>query len=150
NMYCSACGTKFGEDARFCYACGNPRPDTTATAPTMSPKRVLDLTLDQQSWIEDHKKSKGIAALLALLLTGAANLYAGQTGVGIFFLLVEFLIFLPLMSLGLGFILHFGLAVIALAIAVRGIDKHNASLYTDVLSKDVPKDSAPVRIVRAG
>ncbi|MBI4527985.1 MAG: zinc ribbon domain-containing protein [Deltaproteobacteria bacterium] len=44
-MYCSGCGTKVAQDARFCHACGKPLSDTTASGPTMPPEKVADLTV---------------------------------------------------------------------------------------------------------
>jgi TM2 domain-containing membrane protein YozV len=129
-MFCSSCGSENIESAGFCQHCGK---SLGQTEPTHSlPRRVADLTIDQQAWIESHKKNKMVATLLALLLTGAANLYAGQTGLGFTLLLLDLVVFFPLMLFGVGFILHFVVAIIALISAAKAIDRYNAELYTKV------------------
>jgi hypothetical protein len=147
-VYCSSCGAANVETAAFCQQCGSPL--SKAPSPSNRSPRLADLTLDQQAWIESHKKGKGTAVLLAILATGAANLYAGQLVTGIALLLIDVVIFVPLMFIGVGFVLHLILSIIALVIAFKGIDLSNAALYTKLPLETAPVDRGPSSNVDGG
>lgn len=51
-----------------------------------------------------RRKDAGVAALLSFFLPGAGQLYNGQTGKGVAFLLVSLFVNLPLMLVGIGFV----------------------------------------------
>lgn len=73
-------------------------------------------------------KSPGIAVLLSFLWLGAGNLYAGQTGLGVALIIINF----PLAILGLtifGLIIAFPiwlvLAIVGMALAAQGAKEFN-------------------------
>ena len=129
-MFCSSCGQQLVEGVRFCQSCG--RSTSGIELKQSSARTISQLTLAQQEWIESRKKSKGIAVLLALLLTGAANIYAGDVVAGVIVVLIDLFIFVPLMFLGIGFVLHFIFASVGLASALGSVDRYNAALYLQV------------------
>jgi len=65
---CPACGNEVSKNAQFCPKCGEPFTVSRASR--------------QRLW------SPGIAALLSLLIPGAGQIYKGQVGAGIIWLII--------------------------------------------------------------
>ncbi len=83
-MYCKNCGAEIDEKAEICPKCGvrvKPIPVTT------------------------DKKSSGIAAIASFFIPGLGQIYNGQIGKGIMYIIIG-IIFALLMIVLIGFILY--------------------------------------------
>jgi TM2 domain-containing membrane protein YozV len=83
-MYCKNCGAEIDEKAEICPKCGvrvKPAPVTT------------------------EKKSSGIAAIASFFIPGLGQIYNGEIGKGIIFIICG-IIFALLMFVLIGFILY--------------------------------------------
>lgn len=83
NLFCKNCGQEIDEKAEICPKCGvrvKPLPVTT------------------------EKKSSGLAAIASFLIPGLGQIYNGQIGKGIMFMIIG-IIFALLMFVLIGFIL---------------------------------------------
>ncbi len=85
-MYCNKCGTDIG-NAKFCPDCGTPQSslavqNTGAAAQPAPAPQVVVLR---------PAKSPGVAVVLSFFITGLGQLYNGQIGKGIAFLLACFI-----------------------------------------------------------
>jgi TM2 domain-containing membrane protein YozV/ribosomal protein L40E len=88
--YCSNCGAQIDKNAEICPKCGvRVAPPPMAAAPAYRPER----------------KSAGLAAVLSFLFVGLGQIYNGQIGKGIMFIILG-IVFVFMMLLLIGFILY--------------------------------------------
>jgi hypothetical protein len=72
---CPACNKEISREAVFCPSCGHPiNPAVQVQAPSVQAP-------PQRSW------SPGVAALLSLIIPGAGQMYKGQVGAGLLWLI---------------------------------------------------------------
>lgn len=86
--FCSNCGNEIDEKAEICPKCG---------------VRVKSIPITTSISIE--KKSSGIAAIASFLFPGLGQVYNGEIGKGIMFVIIG-IIFALLMFVLIGFILY--------------------------------------------
>lgn len=97
---CSECGTKMSENIKMCPNCGCPTesPMQQPPCPPPPPCNKCDIGVFESG---PSGKSRGVAALLAILLGGLGVhlFYVGKTGAGVLFLLCGligwFCLFIP-------------------------------------------------------
>lgn len=106
-MYCSGCGTQMDGAQRFCPNCGREAPATQALAGVRS--AVAAAVAPAQPGVQQHvvlvrtEKSPGLAAVLSFFWTGLGQIYNGQVGKGIGFM-VAYIISWWMMFVVIGFI----------------------------------------------
>ncbi len=83
-MYCKNCGAEIDEKAEICPKCG---------------VRVKSIP------ISIEKKSSGIAAIASFFVPGLGQIYNGQIGKGIMYILIG-IVFALLMFVLIGFVLY--------------------------------------------
>ena len=118
-QFCKNCGSKLDPGARFCSNCGSPvlsKPpyisESRQTVPdrpmTPSPRQQTmyphPVGSDRHAIIARKQKSPGVAAFLSFLWTGLGQIYVGELGRGIVFMVIAFFLFWTLF-LGIGLIL---------------------------------------------
>jgi len=119
-MYCSKCGSQIG-DARFCSQCGTPQgemivqPLAPAAGAAPAPQIV----------VVRAPKSPGVAVLLSFLLAGLGQIYNGQIGKGLAFM-IAYLFSVALMWVLIGFILAPILWIWSMVDAYRTAERINA------------------------
>jgi len=98
-MYCSKCGSDIGS-ARFCSQCGTPQAGmiVPAPGPAAGPGPAPQIVVVRAP------KSPGVAVLLSFLLAGLGQIYNGQIGKGLLFM-IAYLCSLGLMWVLIGFII---------------------------------------------
>lgn len=72
-LYCTKCGAAMPDDAGFCARCGQP-----VTAPAAGAPHVV---------VVREAKSPGLAVVLSFLVSGLGQIYNGEIGKGIGFLI---------------------------------------------------------------
>jgi TM2 domain-containing membrane protein YozV len=82
--FCSNCGAEIDEKAEICPKCG------------VRAKQVL---------AQKEMKSSGIAVILSFFIPGLGQIYNGEIGKGVLFIIVGFLLALSMIVL-IGFILY--------------------------------------------
>ena len=90
--FCVNCGAEIDERAEICPKCGvrvAPPPPPTNSMPTVLAER----------------KSEGLAAVLSFLFVGLGQIYNGQIGKGILFIIVGVVAVLSMLIL-IGFLLY--------------------------------------------
>lgn len=83
-MFCKNCGSEIDEKAEICPKCG---------------VRVKPVP------ISTEKKSSGIAAIASFFIPGLGQIYNGEIGKGILFIIISFILVI-LMLVVIGFILY--------------------------------------------
>lgn len=83
-MFCKNCGSEIDEKAEICPKCG---------------VRVKPVPINTE------KKSSGIAAIASFFIPGLGQIYNGEIGKGILFIIISFILVL-LMLVAIGFILY--------------------------------------------
>jgi TM2 domain-containing membrane protein YozV len=86
-MYCPNCGTQNADDARYCTKCGKA---VQADAETFVRSNVALTTspTSPQLVIVKHAKNAGLAAVLSFFWCGLGQIYNGEIGKGILFMIV--------------------------------------------------------------
>lgn len=117
--YCTNCGAQLDPTARFCPGCGSPilskppyitesqRITPSVSKPAPPPRGVAyppPVSAERLAVIESKKKSPGVAAVLSLLWTGVGQIYVGEAGRGIIFMIIAFFCLLSMLFL-IGFLL---------------------------------------------
>jgi TM2 domain-containing membrane protein YozV len=91
--FCQNCGAEIDKNAEICPKCGvrvaPPPPPPTSFAPVQMRER----------------KSPGLAAVLSVIFIGLGQIYNGQIGKGIGFIIIG-IVFVALMFVLIGFILY--------------------------------------------
>ena len=90
--FCSNCGAEIDTRAEICPKCGvrvAPPPPPTSLPPTVMAER----------------KSEGLAAVLSFLFVGLGQIYNGQIGKGLLFIVVGVVAVLSMLIL-IGFLLY--------------------------------------------
>jgi TM2 domain-containing membrane protein YozV len=113
-MYCSKCGGQIG-NARFCSQCGTPQGGIVVQAPGAAPQVVVIRA----------PKSPGVAVLLSFLLAGLGQIYNGQIGKGLVFMIAYFCS-LVLMWVLIGFIIAPILWIWSMVDAYKTAERINA------------------------
>lgn len=88
--FCQNCGAEIDKNAEICPKCGvrvAPPPPSVASVQTR------------------ERKSPGLAAVLSVIFIGLGQIYNGQIGKGIGFLIIG-IVFVALMIVLIGFILY--------------------------------------------
>jgi len=102
---CPKCERPIGETARFCKHCGaslaTQEPPHPASSPQVQPPRVASATPHAGPPI--FYKNPGISTLLSFFFMGAGQIYNGEIGKGIAFLIM-YAFSLLLMFVLIGFI----------------------------------------------
>lgn len=86
--FCSNCGNEIDEKAEICPKCGVRVKPIPVSVP-----------------ISTEKKSSGIAAIASFLIPGLGQIYNGEIGKGIMFIIIA-VVFALLMLVVIGFILY--------------------------------------------
>ncbi len=97
-MYCSKCGSQIG-NARFCSQCGTPLAGMVVQAPG-----AAGAGLPPQVVVMRAPKNPGVAVLLSFLLAGLGQIYNGQIGKGVAFM-ISYFCSLALMWVLIGFVI---------------------------------------------
>ena len=118
-LFCKNCGSKLDPGARFCSNCGSPvlsQAPYVSESPQTAPKRSMTTSPRQQTIshppvrsdrhaiISRKQKSPGVAAFLSFLWTGLGQIYVGELGRGIMFMVIAFFL-LWTVFIGIGLIL---------------------------------------------
>ncbi len=120
-MYCSKCGSEIG-NARFCSQCGTPQSGMIVQAPgaaagAASPPQVVVIRA---------AKSPGVAVVLSFFVAGLGQIYNGQIGKGVAFM-IAYLCSLVLMWVLVGFIIAPILWIWSMVDAYKTAERINAS-----------------------
>ncbi len=101
-MFCSTCGTQAEPSAQHCGGCGAAVSTVAATgmaaAPAFAPRMSQPQTIVIQSG-----KSAGLAAVLSFFWCGLGQIYNGEIGKGIAFLIL-YVVSILLMFILIGFL----------------------------------------------
>ena len=81
-MFCSGCGAQVDDTQRFCARCGTPNRGLPA-APAAAPVQPYPV----QQVILVKPKDPGLAAVLSFFVTGLGQIYNGEVGKGIGFMI---------------------------------------------------------------
>lgn len=100
-LFCSSCGKEVQEGAAFCASCG--RPLGVVQNPTIFTPPQQPYPGPAYAYVK--RKDEGIAAVLSFFFTGLGQIYNGQIGKGIGFLLLGFVLALTIFIL-IGIILY--------------------------------------------
>ena len=119
-MYCSKCGSEIG-NARFCSQCGTPQDGMIVQAP--GPAGGAGAA--PQIVVIRAAKSPGVAVVLSFLLAGLGQIYNGQIGKGLAFM-IAYLCSLVLMWVLIGFILAPILWIWSMVDAYKTAERINA------------------------
>ena len=98
-MYCSKCGSEIG-NARFCSQCGTPQGGMIAQAPGAA----AGAGPAPQVVVIRAPKSPGVAVVLSFFVAGLGQIYNGQIGKGLAFM-IAYLCSLALMWVLIGFVI---------------------------------------------
>jgi TM2 domain-containing membrane protein YozV len=112
--FCVNCGAEIDARAEICPKCGVPISPFLASAQVAQSPPVT-------------KKNEGLAAVLSLIFVGLGQIYNGQIGKGILFIILGF-IFILLTLVLIGFLLYFVLWVFNIYDAYETAKKINAGL----------------------
>lgn len=112
--YCINCGEEIDARAEICPKCG------VRVAPPPS-------AVQQPQPVITERKNEGIAAVLSFIFTGLGQIYNGQIGKGIMFIIAGAICVL-LMIILIGFLLYFVLWVYNIYDAYNTAKKINAGL----------------------
>jgi len=117
-MYCSKCGREIG-DARFCSQCGTPQPgivvQSSGSAAGAAPQVV----------VVRAAKNPGVAVVLSFFIAGLGQIYNGQIGKGIAFMIAYFCSVL-LMWVLIGFVIAPILWIWSMVDAFKTAERINA------------------------
>ena len=95
--YCNTCGAQIALQAEFCPKCGSRvSPQQAIAQPQLQPPLQTQPV---------QKKNEGLAAVLSFLFTGLGQIYNGQIGKGIVFVVVG-IVFAGLIFVLIGVILY--------------------------------------------
>ncbi len=100
-MYCSGCGAAMAGPQRFCPSCGTE--SSAIQAPGAGSTFAANPGVQQQVVIVRTERSPGLAAVLSFFWTGLGQIYNGEIGKGIGFI-VAYVISWCLMFVLIGFI----------------------------------------------
>ena len=92
-MYCRECGKQVSSEARTCPHCGVPQPVFVAQWVPQAP-----------AYYGPPRKDPGVAGLLSFFIPGAGQMYKGDVGSGVAWLIAVFVGYL--LFIVPGFILH--------------------------------------------
>ncbi len=118
-MYCSKCGSQIG-NARFCSQCGTPLAGMVVQAPG-----AAGAGLPPQVVVMRAPKNPGVAVLLSFLLAGLGQIYNGQIGKGVAFM-ISYFCSLVLMWVLIGFIIAPILWIWSMVDAYKTAERINA------------------------
>jgi len=76
-MFCRECGKQVSSEAPACPHCGAPQPVLPALMPEQAPVY----------YVPAKRPDPTVAALLSLFIPGAGQMYKGDVGIGVGFLL---------------------------------------------------------------
>jgi TM2 domain-containing membrane protein YozV len=93
--FCSNCGAEIDVRAEICPKCGVRVAPPPPSPPQMSPSQA----------VMTERKSEGIAAVLSFLFVGLGQIYNGQIGKGIIFIIFGVIAVLTMLIL-IGFIIY--------------------------------------------
>jgi len=116
-MYCSKCGSEIG-NARFCSQCGTPQGGMVAQAPAGAGPAP-------QVVVIRAAKSPGAAVVLSFFMAGLGQIYNGQIGKGVAFM-IGYLCSLVLMWVLIGFIIAPILWIWSMVDAYKTAERINA------------------------
>jgi len=141
-QFCKNCGSKLNSGARFCSVCGSPvlsKPPYVTESQQTAPDRPLrasphpqtsyppPVESDRHAIIAHKQKSPGVAALLSFFWTGLGQIYVGELGRGIVFMVIAFFL-LWTIFLGIGLILAPIWWIYGIFDANKIANKHNEDL----------------------
>ncbi|GAB6096777.1 hypothetical protein JCM14469_30300 [Desulfatiferula olefinivorans] len=82
-----------------------------------------------------QSKSTGVAVVLTLLFGGLGLFYVGATS-AIFMTIIEvILMFITFITLGFGIVLLLPFHIVALILAITGVNRHNAKLISSTCAR---------------
>jgi len=118
--FCRYCGAEIDARAEICPKCGVrvEAPPQTIPRPPVTPYSV-----------STPKKNEGVAAVLSLIFVGLGQIYNGQIGKGIWFIIAG-VVCLILTIVLIGFVLYFVLWVYNIYDAYNTAKKINAGTIT--------------------
>jgi|SRR5271169_3262402 len=119
-MYCSKCGSQIG-NARFCSRCGTPLGGIIVPAPGAAAGAG---PVPQVVFIR-AAKSPGVAVVLSFFMAGLGQIYNGQIGKGVAFMIAYFCSLL-LMWVLVGFIIAPILWIWSMVDAYKTAERINA------------------------
>lgn len=133
-MFCSGCGRAMSATDQFCPGCGRKTgPGATASlAPTagtaVAPAQAMPhpMPVPQQIIVVRSQKSPGVAAVLSFFWAGLGQIYNGEIGKGILFM-VLYLVSAFLMFAVIGFITTPILWIFGMVDAYKTAEKINAT-----------------------
>jgi TM2 domain-containing membrane protein YozV len=112
--YCTNCGAQIDARAEFCPKCGVRIAQPLGAVQPPPPSTT-------------QHKNEGLAAILSLIFVGLGQIYNGQIGKGILFIIIG-AIFVILFSILIGFLLYFVFWVFNIYDAYNTAKKINAGL----------------------
>ncbi len=109
-MFCPSCGKEAQAGATFCSSCGKPLVLVTTGGQAAYPSPPAAYTQPQQQYPPPQntyvkKKDEGIAAVLSFLFTGLGQIYNGEIGKGLAFIVIGFILAVSVLFL-IGFLLY--------------------------------------------
>jgi TM2 domain-containing membrane protein YozV len=131
--YCSGCGSQIAAAAEICPKCG------VRVASPLSPSHA-------------QIKNPGIAAVLSFFFVGLGQIYNGQIGKGVAYMIIGFVcVVIGIATLGVGFILYAIFWIYTIVDAYKSAEKINRRQakysYGAVESASSPKQSHTLRNV---
>lgn len=138
-MFCSKCGKEIPDGSKFCPYCGAKlslagEPEESQVQSVLSEeerkKRAYEeelLRAKAQQAARVGTKSPGAAAVLSFLFTGLGQIYNGQVGKAILFIILG-VICIGLMFVGIGFILYPIILIIGIVDAYNTAKNANDAL----------------------
>lgn len=116
--YCVNCGAEIDARAEICPKCGvRVAPPPASSAPPVQPPQPV---------ITEHK-NEGLAAVLSFIFVGLGQIYNGQIGKGILFIIIG-VICVVLMLVLIGFLFYLILWIYNIYDAYETAKKINAGL----------------------
>ena len=127
-MFCSGCGRPMDASQQFCAGCGarNPAVQTVGPQTTSMVATAGTGVVPAQQVIVVSEKSPGLAAVLSFFWAGLGQIYNGEIGKGILFM-VLYLVSAFLMMAVIGFITTPILWIFGMVDAYKTAEKINAS-----------------------
>ncbi len=128
-MFCSGCGREIKATDQFCPGCGRAAgTGSTSLAPTAGTAVApgIQAPPQQQVVVVKSQKNPGVAAVLSFFWAGLGQIYNGEIGKGIIFLIC-YLVSALLMLAFIGFITTPILWIYGMVDAYKTAEKLNAA-----------------------
>jgi TM2 domain-containing membrane protein YozV len=127
-MFCAGCGREMTTTEQFCQGCGRAAATSAGLAPTpgVAVAPAMQVQPQPQVIMVKNPKNPGVAAVLSFFWAGLGQIYNGEIGKGVIFL-IGYLVSLMLIFVVIGFITTPILWIYGMVDAYKTAEKLNAA-----------------------